>query len=109
MLSDKYRYVAMDFETTGLDLSKDEAIQIWLVEVDIFWNVVRQFKSFIQPDKPVSELKTLVSYITWISVDDIKSAPKFDELMPEILKFFGEDVIVIWHNIQFDINFLREW
>jgi len=109
MLSDKYRYVAMDFETTGLDLSKDEAIQIWLVEVDVFWNVVRQFKSFIQPDKPVSELKTLVSYITWISVDDIKSAPKFDELMPEILKFFGEDVIVIWHNIQFDINFLEKY
>lgn len=109
MLSDKYRYIAMDFETTGLDLSKDEAIQIWLVEVDVFWNVLQQFKSYIQPDKPVSELKTLVAYITWISIDDIKNAPKFDELLPEILKFFWENVIIIWHNIQFDINFLKKY
>ena len=34
MLSDKFWYVAMDFETTWLDVSKDEAIQIGLVEID---------------------------------------------------------------------------
>ena len=109
MLSEKFRYVAMDFETTWLDYDKDVPIQIWLVEIDIFGNVLQQFKSYIQPDKPVSELKTLVAYITWISVDDIQNAPKFDELLPEILKFFWENVIIIWHNIQFDINFLKKY
>lgn len=109
MLNSQYRYVAMDFETTGLDYEKDVPIQIWLVEVDVSGNVLQQFKSYIQPDKPVSELKTLVAYITWISVEDIKNAPKFDELLPEILKFFWENVIIIWHNIQFDINFLKKY
>ena len=71
MLSDKYRYIALDFETTWLDYDKDVPIQIWLVEMDASGNILQQFKSYIQPDKPVSELKTLVAYITWISIDDI--------------------------------------
>ena len=54
MLSDKYRYVAMDFETTWLDVSKDEAIQIWIVEIDINWNIVNQYKSFLKPEKNIS-------------------------------------------------------
>lgn len=109
MLSDKYRYVAMDFETTGLDVSKDEAIQIWIVEIDVNWNIVNQFKSFLKPEKPVSELKSLVAYITWISVDDIQSAPSIFQVQDEILKFFWENTILIGHNIEFDINFLKKY
>lgn len=109
MLSDKFRYVAMDFETTGLDVSKDEAIQIGLVEIDINWNIVNQFKSFLKPEKDVSELKSLVAYITWISVDDIKSAPSIFDIKEKILKFFWDNTILIWHNIEFDINFLKKY
>ena len=109
MLSDKFRYVAMDFETTWLDVSKDEAIQIWIVEIDLNWNVVNQYKSFLKPEKPVSELKNLVAYITWISVDDIQSAPSIFDVKDEILKFFWENTILIWHNIEFDINFLKKY
>ena len=109
MLSDKFRYVAMDFETTWLDVSKDEAIQIWLVEIDVNWNIVNQFKSFLKPEKNISELKSLVAYITWISVDDIQSAPSIFEVQDEILKFFGENTILIGHNIEFDINFLKKY
>ena len=109
MLSDKYRYVAMDFETTWLDVSKDEAIQIWIVEIDINWNIVNQYKSFLKPEKNISELKSLVAYITWISIDDIQSAPSIFDVQDEILKFFWENTILIGHNIEFDINFLKKY
>lgn len=109
MLSDKYRYVAMDFETTWLDVLKDEAIQIWIVEIDINWNIVNQFKSFLKPEKNISELKSLVAYITWISVDDIQSAPSIFDVKDEIMKFFWENTILIGHNIEFDINFLKKY
>jgi len=109
MLSDKYRYVAMDFETTWLDVSKDEAIQIWLVEIDVNWNIVNQYKSFLKPEKPVSELKSLVAYITWISIDDIQTAPSIFDVKDDILKFFWENTILIGHNIEFDINFLKKY
>ncbi len=108
MLNNEYRYVAMDFETTGLDVKNDEAIQLWIVEIDVNWNIIKQFKSYIKPQKNVEELKSLVAYITWISLDDINSAPTIFDLEDEIQKFFGENVILIWHNIQFDIDFLKK-
>ena len=109
MLSENFRYVAMDFETTWLDVSKDDAIQIWLVEIDKDWNIINQFKSFLKPEKNILELKSLVAYITWISVDDIQSAPSIFDVKDEALKFFWENTILIGHNIEFDINFLKKY
>ena len=109
MLNDKFRYVALDFETTGLDVSKDEAIQIWLVEIDVEWKVLNKFKSFLKPEKDVSELKTLVAYITWISISDIQSAPSIFDVKDDIFSFFWENVILIWHNVDFDISFLKKY
>lgn len=34
MLNPHYRYIALDFETTGLDIHSDEPIQIGIVEID---------------------------------------------------------------------------
>ena len=34
MLNPSYRYIGLDFETTGLDFEKDEPIQIGIVEID---------------------------------------------------------------------------
>ena len=74
MLNNEYRYVAMDFETTGLDVKNDEAIQLWIEEIDVNWNIIKQFKSYIKPQKNVEELKSLVKekeegiikeYISW--------------------------------------------
>lgn len=109
MLNRKYRYVAMDFETTWLDLQKDEAIEIWLVEIDVEWNVINEFKSYIKPEKNITELKSLVAYITWISIKDIQSAPMINDLWDDISKFFWDNVILIGHNIEFDINFLKKY
>ncbi|HCB52040.1 TPA: hypothetical protein DEP21_05780 [Patescibacteria group bacterium] len=35
MLNSDFRYIGLDFETTGLDPAKDEPIQIGIVEMDI--------------------------------------------------------------------------
>ena len=109
MLNKNFRYVAMDFETTGLDPKKDEAIQIWLVEVDINWNVIKEFKSFLKPQKDIKELRDLVAFITGISLDDLSDAPSIFDLKENIDQFFGDDVILIWHNIQFDIDFIKKY
>ena len=99
MLNKNFRYLALDFETTGLDPKKDEAIQIGLAEIDINWKIIKEFKSFLKPQKDIKELKDLVAYITWISLDDLQKAPSIFDLQKEIFDFFGENVILIWHNI----------
>lgn len=109
MLNKNFRYIALDFETTGLDPKQDEAIQIWLAEIDENWKLVKEFKSFLKPQKDIKELRDLVAYITWISLDDLQEAPSIFDLEEEISSFFGDNVILIWHNIQFDIDFLKKY
>lgn len=109
MLNKNFRYVAMDFETTGLDPKKDEAIQIWLVEIDVDWKVIKEFKSFLKPQKDIKQLRDLVAYITWISLDDLYGAPSIFDLKNDIEDFFGNDVILIWQNIQFDIDVIHKY
>jgi DNA polymerase III epsilon subunit-like protein len=109
MLNKNFRYIALDFETTGLDPKKDEAIQIGLAEIDVNWKIIKEFKSFLKPQKDIKELKDFVAYITWISLDDLQEAPSIFDLQKEIFDFLGENVILIWHNIQFDIDFLKKY
>ena len=109
MLSPKYRYIGLDFETTGLDLFKDEPIQLWIVEIDIDWNVIDEYQTLLHPEKELKELKNIVSFITNINPKDLLSAPTPSEVEKEISHFFWKNTIVIWHNIAFDLSFLNRF
>ena len=109
MLNKNFRYVSLDFETTWLDTKKDEVIQVGLLEIDINWKPIKEFKSFVKPQKDISEIRDLVSYITWISLEDLNGAPSIFDLKKDIELFFGDNVVLIWHNIQFDIDFIERY
>ncbi|USN55400.1 MAG: hypothetical protein H6765_02090 [Candidatus Peribacteria bacterium] len=59
-----YNYIAIDFETTGLDLEKDEPIQVGIVKFDHEWNITATFESLIRPAKDRKELRSIVTYLT---------------------------------------------
>lgn len=99
----------MDFETTWLDPSKDEPIQIWIVELDTQGKIIDQFQSLIKPSKKTDELKDIVWFITWFSIADLEHAPFREEILSKISHFFGDDVVVIGHNIKFDLDFLSTY
>jgi len=109
MLSDKFRYVCLDFETTGLDTSKDEPIQIGIVEFDVEWKIIGEFQSLIKPIKSRDELKTIVGWMTGLTVEDLEDAPVVEDLQKDVLSFFDEKTIVIGHNIDFDLAFLAKY
>lgn len=109
MFSKDYRYVAIDFETTGLDPNKDEGIQIGLVEIDCNWKIIKEFSSLIQPKTDVKKVKEIVEFITWISLEKIQGAPFIEEIQDKIFEFFGDNTILIGHNIQFDVHFLTKY
>jgi len=101
-------YVAFDFETTGLDPEKDEAIQIWIIKFNKNFEIIEQFSSYIKPEKQ-KELSSIVKYTTWISIEQLQNAPKFNEIKTNLVNFFDENSILIWHNIQFDIKFMEKY
>ena len=109
VLSPEYRYIWLDFETTWLDLLKDEPIQLWIVEIDVNWEIIDQYQTLLRPEKELKELKNIVSFITEIDPKDLISAPTPSEVEKEISHFFWKDTIVIWHNIAFDLSFLNRF
>ncbi len=109
MLNNKFRYVGIDFETTGLDINRDEPIQIWIIEIDENGKIIDQFDSLIKPSKDATQLKSIVWFITGLSLQDLESSPSVQDILPQIQKFFWENTIVIWHNVAFDISFLNKF
>lgn len=95
-------YVVLDFETNGLNPEECDIIQMAAIryrndeKIDIF-------SSFVY----TTSIPLKVTELTSITLDDCKTAPKLEELLPQLLNFIGDDVIVA-HNAFFDLSFLME-
>lgn len=109
MLNPHYRYLSLDFETTGLDLQQDEPIQIGIVEFDDKGQIIWGYQSLLRPQKAEHKLKSIVSFITGLSIDSLLNAPYPSDIEEEIWTFFGETTIIIGHNIGFDLHFLKKF
>ncbi len=106
-------FLAFDFETTGLDTKKDEPIQIGIVRADSQFQILDTYTTLIKPKKDIKELKGIVKFITGLSLDQLADAPSMEEILPDIRERFDDDVVVVGHNVSFDITmmqpFLPEW
>jgi len=109
ILNNKFRYIWLDFETTWLDVTKDEPIQIGIIEIDETGKIIGEYQSLIKPDKKTDELKHIVWFITGLSISELETAPTRETVEQEIKKFFWENTIIIWHNIWFDLDFLKKY
>jgi len=117
----KHIYVAIDFETTGLDVLKDDAIQVWIVFFDQNLTYKSHFSSYIKPQKDIEKLRDCVSLITWLDLENVQNAPDsdfvFDQIYQKIkdniesedLVLHYENLVFLWHNISFDIKFLCKY
>ncbi|MDR2190845.1 MAG: 3'-5' exonuclease [Candidatus Peribacteria bacterium] len=108
MLNPQYRYLGIDFETTGLDTQKDVPIQIGIVEINANGEIITTFDSLIKPQKDIQELKNIVHFITKIETAQLVFAPTIADILPQIERFFDEQTIIIGHNIAFDMAFLQK-
>ena len=95
LLNNHYRYIGLDFETTGLDNTKDEPIQIGIIEIDPTGTIIDSYQSLIQPTSKRDELKHIVGFITGLSLNDLEDAPTREQVQSEIAHFFGENTIII--------------
>lgn len=109
MLRSDIRMIALDFETTGLEVSTDEPIQIGIIEFNTQWQIIGGFQSLIHPEKPLKELKSIVGFITGLSLEKLEHAPSRNQVAEEIANFFGEKTVIIGHNIGFDLEFLKKY
>ena len=95
-------YVVFDVETTGLSAERDRLIEIAAVKVKNGAEI-DSFESYINPQRPISEL---ITRLTSITNDDVKDAPLEKEVMTNFYNWIDEDDILVAHNAKFDLGFL---
>lgn len=100
----KRNYVSLDVETSSLDVEAGEIIEIGAAKFDKKGEEIDNFNTLI---KNREEVPKLALVITGIKECDLKKAPAFEEIK-EKLQVFLKDSIIIGHNVNFDINFLKK-
>jgi len=97
------REIVLDTETTGFDpKTGDRLIEVGCIEIEDLLPTGRTFHSFVNPERLIPPDAIRVHGIT---DDKVKDAPKFREVVKELMDFIG-DAPVIAHNAAFDRNFI---
>lgn len=94
-------YVVFDFETTGLRQQDCEIIQIGAVKFKGH-EKIDQFETYVKPE---GEISKRITRITGITDDTVKYAPTIEEVLPSLVEFVGNNVLIA-HNASFDMKFL---
>lgn len=99
---EKEKIIVFDVESTGVDVTEDEIIQIAAIKLNKNGEVVDKFEKFLKNKKPVKDS----FYVHGFSDEMLQ---KIGEDKEKVLKEFVEyskDSIIVGHNVQYDINIL---
>ena len=94
-------YCVIDTETTGLEPELNRIIEISAIKYRDGKEVAR-FVKLINPER---KLSSVITKITGITDRDLSGKPKINKILPEFIKFIGDDVLVA-HNMNFDIKMI---
>ena len=103
----KTKFIAIDFETTGLSAYSDRIIEVGAV---VFENGVatNKFETLINPGISIPESAQRVNHI---SNDMVKNAPTEATVIRELVEFIGDAItgatFLCAHNASFDSKFLQ--
>jgi DNA polymerase III subunit epsilon len=98
------RSVLFDTETTGLDaLTGDRVIEVAAIELVNDLPTRTTFHRLIHPQRDIPAEATRIHGIT---LDNLRDAPRFEEIVDDMLAFFGDGMLVA-HNAPFDFGFLN--
>ena len=94
--------IVFDLETTGLSNRSCKIIEIGAVKIKA-GEIIEEFNTFVDPECEISEE---ITNLTSITNEDVKGAPKEREAIESFMDFVG-DRLLIAHNANFDIGFVR--
>ncbi|KAF3361713.1 Uncharacterized protein PHSC3_001743 [Chlamydiales bacterium STE3] len=98
---EKEIFVCLDCETTGLDVEKDQIIEVAIAKFT-FSEVLESFESLVDPSCHIPESSIAIHHIT---MDMVKGKPSIDQILPFVLKIVSNHII-IGHGVKFDIDMI---
>ncbi|TAE31673.1 MAG: DEAD/DEAH box helicase [Candidatus Kapaibacterium sp.] len=95
-------FVALDFETTGLNPKEDMIIEVGAVRYRAGQEVER-FSTLVNPER---KLSLEIAQLTGIQPEELKSAPNLTSMANKLYAFLGDSPIMA-HNADFERKFLQ--
>ena len=95
-------YCVLDLETTGISYKTEKITEVGIIKYKN-GEIIDEFECFVNPEKPIPPK---VVEITHITDDMVKDAETIDKVIPKIIDFIGDSVLVA-HNADFDIGYLK--
>lgn len=102
---EKVEFVAMDFETTGLDPQKDAIVSIGLVPFTLSRIPCNQARHYLV--KPRRELALESITIHGITHSEVENAPDLEHILEDLLSHISGKLVVV-HYRQIERNFLHQ-
>lgn len=97
-----FNAVALDLEMTGLNPKTDKIIEIGALRIR-HGEVTDSYQRLVCPGRL---LEAATVQMTGITDEMLADAAEFADIMPELLAFLGEDVL-LGHNVVQDFSFLK--
>ncbi len=99
------REIIFDTETTGISHREGHRIiEIGAIELVNRFPTGRTFHEFIKPDD--KEVEKGAFEVHGISTEQLKDKPLFKDILPGLLDFFSEGMLIA-HNAPFDVGFIN--
>lgn len=105
------KFIALDLETTHLEVEKGRIMEVGAVEVElalgkdgITANFGQSFQTLLNPE---IEVPPTALHLTGITQAELNEAHKWREIKPNLEKFLRGQILV-GHNIGFDLEFLKK-
>ncbi len=94
-------YAVVDVETTGFSPKHhDRIVEIGIVRANARGEVIDEYATLVNPGRDVGP-----THIHGISAGDVADAPRFEEVVGDVLSLMRGAVLVA-HNAAFDLRFL---
>ena len=101
-LLDDITYSVLDIETTGISMYTEKITEFGIIKVKNGERIA-EFECFVNPEKDIPERVVEVTHIT---NEMVKDAETIDIVMPKVLDFI-KDTVIVAHNATFDVGFMK--
>lgn len=99
-----YTFAVLDTELTGMDPASDEIVSIGAVRIrGLHLDPRDGFYALVRPDMDLPKLSTLIHHIT---PEMLHRAPPVAEVLPGLLDWLG-DSLIVGHHVGLDMAFLN--
>lgn len=99
------RFVVIDTETTGFHVyGGDEMIEIAMLELHGLEPSGQSYQSRINPQRAIPAESTAIHHIR---DSDVSNAPSLQEVLPDVLDFI-DNAVLVGHHVNFDIRFINK-